>query len=130
MKSAPIPRRPVPVILVGSIVALTVAAGDAVAQQAPYPPAAKLEEALGGLGSRAGARWYDPGTRVISSTDPFLSVNATTAFHLSPFPGVCPSGVGPGSPCTSWPATVGTDVFGQAVVEILGGTVKCRCPSP
>ena len=39
-------------------------------------------------------------------------------------------GVGPGSPCTSWPAAVGTDVFGQAVVETIGGIVKCRCPSP
>ena len=89
---------------------LTVAVGAA-AEEPPYPPAARLEEFLGGVGSYAAARWYDPGTRTISSTDAFSSTNATTAFsNLAAFPSLCPSGVGPGSPYTTAPATVGTDV--------------------
>jgi hypothetical protein len=94
MRSASKHRRLSSAILLSALAGLTAATGDAAAQQAPYSPAAKLEEALGGLGSRAGARWYDPGTRVIFSTDPHLSVYATTAFHLSQFAGVCPSDVG------------------------------------
>lgn len=109
---------------------LLAVAGGAAAQEQPYPPAAKLEQALGGLGSRAGARWYDPGTRTISSTDPFLSNNATTAFNLAPFPSLCPSGVGPGSPCATSAAPIGADVYGRAAIETLGGIVKCRCASP
>jgi len=112
------------------VVGLTAGSRGASADGPPYPPKAKLESSLGAVrGEATAARWYDSATDTVVGT----SNNATTAFNYPPVTGtgvVCHSGTGPDSPCNTAATTLGADVYGLVVVQMVGGVATCRCALP
>ena len=80
-------RRSAPAMLLAGVASLIVAVGDATAQRSRPtrpPPSSRRPWAAWGAGA---ARWYDPGTRKISSTDPIPVPRLTVPGAVNRVPG-------------------------------------------